>query len=212
MIQAVIFDMDGVLTDSERTCDAPLIAAGRAQGFDFCVDTLAHLKGMTFTAAAPVYEAAFPGIDMLRLAEDFDAAMCALARAGGVPLMKGVREILDALDARGLPRAVASSSRGDVVRTYLEANGILDRFDALVSGELCKRSKPAPDIFLLAAQKLNVCPKDCLVIEDSPNGVRAGRAAGMRVCMVPDQLPYTDALKPYCDDVKKDLTQVISLL
>ena len=212
MIRAVIFDMDGVLTDSERLGDEPLIIAGQKQGYRFTHENIPSCKGMTFAAAAPIFEKAFPGIDALRLGDDFDHAMCDLARAGGVPLMKGVREILDALDERRMPRAVASSSRRFVIDTYLGAHGIERRFDALISGELCKRSKPDPEVFLLAAQRLNTEPKDCLVIEDSANGVRAGRAAGMTVCMVPDQIPYTDALKAYCDYVKNDLLEVIPLL
>ena len=89
--------------------------------------------------------------------------------------------------------------------------GIREYFSALVSASSLP-SKPAPDVFLRAAEKLHTPPESCLVLEDSVNGVKAGRAAGMTVCMIPDLIPFNEDLAPYCDHVLSDLAAVIPLV
>ena len=138
--------------------------------------------------------------------------MYAASLRGEVPLKPGVPELLDVLDVHRVPRAVATSNDRFLVEGYLKGLGILDRFDAVVTGDMVRRSKPEPDIYLAAAEALGVAPADCLVLEDSPNGLKSGRAAGMRTCMVPDRIPYTDALRPYVDDVRASLDDVIPMI
>ena len=99
-----------------------------------------------------------------------------------------------------------------VVKLYLSKVGVLDDFQTLVTGDLGLPSKPEPDMFLTAAKRLGVAPENCLVLEDSVNGIKAGRNAGMQVGMVPDVLPYREELAPYCDHVLPDLAAVIPLL
>ena len=99
-----------------------------------------------------------------------------------------------------------------MVEAYLKSTGVLTCFSVFATGSDNLPSKPNPDIFLTAAQRLQVSPAACLVLEDSVNGVKAGRAAGMQVCMVPDLIPFTAELAPYCDHVAEDLSQVIPLV
>lgn len=212
MIRAVIFDMDGLLTDSERAGLPVLRDSARRQGVELPLDMIGQTLGQTAAAACALYHRHFPALDTEKLFLDFRDSMHALANAGKIPLKKGARELLDALAQRGVPRAVASSSALATVELYMRKAGVLGLFSCLVAGEKGMPSKPAPDIFLRAAARLGVAPGDCLVLEDSANGVRAGRAAGMRVGMVPDLIPYTPALAPYCDWVLPDLTAVIPLL
>ncbi|MBR4333046.1 MAG: HAD-IA family hydrolase, partial [Clostridia bacterium] len=94
---------------------------------------------------------------------------------------------------------------------YLESVGVISYFHEIVTGSGLP-SKPAPDVFLKAAAALNAKPEACLVLEDSIHGVQAGRAAGMTVFMIPDVIPYNEALKPFCDRVLPDLAAVIPLL
>ena len=107
---------------------------------------------------------------------------------------------------------IATSNGTAMVDAVLRAQNIREYFDAVVTGDMVRRSKPEPDIYLAAAEALGVAPADCLVLEDSPNGLKSGRAAGMRTCMVPDRIPYTDALRPYVDDVRASLNDVIPMI
>ena len=151
-------------------------------------------------------------MDSVKLFADFKVGMRELAEEGKVPLKKGAKELLDYLKAHGIPCAVASSSPKSMVEAYLGKLGVLGYFDSFVTGDLGLPSKPAPDMFLTAAKELHTAPQDCLVLEDSVNGIKAGRNAGMQVGMVPDVLPYKDELKPFCDHVLPDLAAVIPLL
>ena len=209
--QAVIFDMDGLLMDSERVGLEVLHGCGKHQGFGIPLAMIRETLGSNKESASDYYHGVFPALDTDRLFQDFKDAMCALALEGKIPLKKGAKELLAALKEKGIPCAVASSSGPSTIRTYLASAGIIACFSALVSGAGLP-SKPAPDVFLRAAEALGVQAHGCLVLEDSVNGVRAGRAAGMTVCMVPDMLPYSDALAPFCDYVMPDLAAVIPLL
>ncbi|MBE5787115.1 MAG: HAD family phosphatase [Clostridiales bacterium] len=212
MIDAVLFDMDGLITDSERIALSVIHEAGLAQGYDVPISLINQTIGTTVAFASDVYHSRFPQLDTQRLFLDYRAIMHEKARAGQIPLKKGVKELLNALKTRHIPRAVASSSPLHTIELYLEQGGIRGDFQHLQSGVGGIPSKPAPDIFLLAARALGIAPQHCLVLEDSVNGIMAGRAAGMQVCMVPDLIPFRSDLAPYCDHVKDDLTQVIPLL
>ena len=212
MIRAVIFDMDGVLTDSEKLGVSITCETAREMGFEIPESVVLRTLGITWAASEALYEDLYPGLDIQEMFSRIRERLVALGGAGKIPLMKGVNRILDTLDKLGIPRAVASSSGPETIRVYLEGAGIYDRFDRVVSGNECARSKPAPDIFLLAAERLGEKPEHCLVVEDSPSGVRAGRAAGMTVCMVPDLAPCTEELRPYCDLVLPSLDDLADRL
>ena len=209
--KAVIFDMDGLLTDSEAIGLIIMRGCAARQGVDLPTDAVRKTVGIHAAAASDFYHQHYPALNTDQLFRDFRLAMHEAARAGRIPLKKGAAELLAALNKRGIPRAVASSSGMETIRTYLDSLGVLDDFDVLLTANGLP-SKPAPDVFLRAAEALHAAPESCLVLEDSVNGVRAGRAAGMTVCMVPDLFPYTDALAPYCDHVLPDLAAVIPLL
>ena len=113
----------------------------------------------------------------------------------GLPVKPGLKPLLETLAGNGIRAAVASSSPSATVQRYLSMAGITDYFQAVVSGEDAARSKPAPDVFLLAARRLNALPGRCLVLEDSQNGLRGAHAAGMHAICVPDlSMPEADAL------------------
>ena len=210
-VQAVIFDMDGLLMDSERIGLDVMHQCGFLQGYDIPVDMVRETIGSNKQSSSDYYHQFFPALDTDRLFLDFKNAMCDLAKQGKIPLKAGALGLLDAVMARHIPMAVASSSGQSTIRVYLESVGILSYFDEIVTGSGLP-SKPAPDVFLKAAAALNAKPEACLVLEDSIHGVQAGRAAGMTVVMIPDVIPFTDDLKPYCDWVLPDLSAVIPLL
>lgn len=124
----------------------------------------------------------------------------------GMPHKTGLAELLDWLEARAIPKAIATSTRREAALRSL--GGLEHRFGALATGDEVARGKPEPDIFLLAASRLGVAPADCLVLEDSAAGVRAGRAAGMQVIMVPDLLPPSDETRALAHFVHPSLHEV----
>lgn len=211
MIQAVIFDMDGLLMDSENLGLDAIHDCALRQGVDVPVEISKQCIGITTAASSALLNSHFPALDTAQLFRDFAAYMHEKALAGQVPLKKGAVTLLEYLQNKGIPAAVASSSGMQTIRLYLEKAGIVSYFQLLLSASGMP-SKPAPDVFLKAAERLGVKPENCLVLEDSYNGVKAGRAAGMQVCMVPDVLPYVEALAPFVDHVLPDLEKVMELM
>ncbi|MCI2047301.1 MAG: HAD family phosphatase [Faecalibacterium sp.] len=186
MIQGVIFDMDGLMFDTERIwgeCWAPALAKfGLTEKPGFAADS----RGTTGDAQKAVTRRYYG------TAVDADALLAELTRlayarfAAGVPKKPGLDGLLAYLRAQKIPAAVASSSPEEMIRRNLKNAGIESCFQTVVSGEHIARSKPAPDIFLHAAALLEVAPAHTLVLEDSFAGVRAGAAGGFVTVMVPD--------------------------
>jgi len=145
---------------------------------------------------------------------DLDAWSAEISRhfqqelAAGIALKAGALEILEHLEIRGLPRAIATSSSLAAVRQSLGPHGLTERFQALITSDVQTRSKPHPDPFLKAAEALGVDPADCLALEDSHNGVRAASAAGMMTVMVPDMLDPTEEMETLCLRIARDLHEV----
>jgi HAD superfamily hydrolase (TIGR01509 family) len=204
---AVIFDMDGLLFDSEiLSRDAFLAAAceiGRAATeADFLV-----MVGRPWTLNRLYLQ------DFFGEAQDIEAFGTIwrrhyVALKAGLALKAGVVEFLDHLDALKIPRAICTSSGHEDVAFNLALHGLAHRFDAVIASGDYARGKPAPDPFLRAAEVLGVDPAECLALEDSYNGVRAAAAAGMRTVMVPDLLPATDEIRALCRLVAADLHEV----
>ena len=208
---AVIFDMDGLLFDSEFLSRDALMAAARELGYSFTLDDFLQLVGRPWaTNRVTLQEHIGPTGDL----EAFSACWTRhhhAARAS-LALKAGVVELLDRLDELRLPRAICTSSSHEDIRHNLGLHGLSTRFDAVVAAGDYAEGKPAPDPFLRAAEVLGVAPADCLALEDSHNGVRAAAAAGMRTVMVPDLLPATAEIRLLCHLVAADLHEVRALL
>ena len=208
---AVIFDMDGLLFDSEILARDAILAAARDLGHSYTADDFLTLVGRPWSANRITLQAHIGpagDVDAFRAAwlRHHDAMRASLA------LKAGAREILDRLDALGLPRAICTSSRHEDVRHNLGLHALEGRFDAVIAAGDYARGKPAPDPFLRAAEVLGVAPEDCLALEDSHNGIRAAAAAGMRTVIVPDLLPATEEIRRLCHRVAADLHEVCLLL
>ena len=205
---AVVFDMDGVLFDTETLYEQSSRAAARELGFDM---TQAFFRS-TIGSPWPVVR--------LRLIEQFgpDLAideMQAVSRRmfhelidSRTLLKPGVLELLDLLDELELPRAIATSSSRATVERHLEAHKLAGRFHHIVAHGDYERHKPDPEPYLKAAEGLAVLPSLCLALEDSHHGVRSASSAGMMTVMVPDLLPATDELRTLCLHVASDLHDV----
>ncbi|MCZ4304805.1 HAD family phosphatase [Zoogloeaceae bacterium G21618-S1] len=195
-LRAVVFDMDGLLLDSERIA----YDIGRQVSLDLGIpwthEVAMQMIGLNSREHEPLLKGAFGNdypLDAHRA--EFGLRYEAVIATGSIPLKPGVLELFDALEAAGLPRAVATSTRRSRALPKLNAVGLLDRVQIVVAGDEVARGKPAPDIFLAAAERLGQRPADCLALEDSNAGVRAARDAGMRVVMVPDLLTPGDDIR-----------------
>ena len=182
---AIVFDLDGVLVDSEQVWDEVRRALVAERGGRWRDDATTAMQGMS-TPEWSAYLAGSLGATGTaeELAEAVIAAMAGRYRAA-VPLLPGAVDAVAALAARW-PLAVASSSPPDLIRAVLAAAGVADRFRAVVSSEEVPRGKPAPDVYLAAADRVGADPTRCVAIEDSTNGLRAAAAAGMTVVAVPN--------------------------
>ena len=211
-VVAVVFDMDGLLVDTERVYFAALLQAARAVDLVMTEDFVRSMIGVPGKECdamiAAHYGAGFSPEPLKAAYRSFVAA--ALERE--IPFRPGAREILAYLTEEGVPHALATSARRAAVDDYLGRLGLTRQFDAIVSREDVQNPKPAPDPFLAAAARLGVAPADCLALEDSHHGITAAHAAGMMAIMVPDMLAVTDAIRAKCIAVADDLHAVAALL
>jgi HAD superfamily hydrolase (TIGR01509 family) len=211
-VKAVVFDMDGLLVDTEQVVFEAMQASSLGVGREMSMDLFKRLVGLPgHVSDLIVVEHFGAGFDIDAWRDGVGRHFQDIARAG-IALKAGVVELLDVLDARGLPRAVATSSTRHAVDHSLGQHGLVERFGAIISRELQTEHKPHPDPFLKAAAALGVDPADCLALEDSHNGVRAAAAAGMMTIMVPDMLDPTEEMHGLAVHIAEDLHEVRKLL
>jgi HAD superfamily hydrolase (TIGR01509 family) len=209
---AVIFDMDGLIFDTEPLYRDAIIAAAGDGGHDVPLTFYLTTIGLSGEATrALFYERFGKGFDFDGFWITASKRFCELA-ASQLRLKAGVVELLDLLDDLRLPRAIATSSHREDVRHHLDAHGLVDRFQAVVAQGDYARGKPNPDPYLKAAERLGVEPALCLALEDSYNGVRAASNAGMMTIMVPDLLAATAEMEKLCVCIAQDLHQVCALI
>jgi HAD superfamily hydrolase (TIGR01509 family) len=211
--EAVIFDMDGLMLDSERAIIGCLAEAARELGHDLPEVLWLSMVGHSEAVCRHLLDEAIGEAQRERVLQRSHVLYEAVV-AAGVPHRPGIIEMLDFLDSRRIPRAVATSTRRPLALRKLDAAGLLLRFDAICTSSDVEHPKPAPDVYLLAARSLGVDPRRCLVLEDSPTGVRAAFAAGMHPIQIPDLLEPDDAVRalghtilPSLDDARMLLEQ-----
>lgn len=210
--QGVIFDMDGVIFNTEQLLiDCWKVLADRDQIPDIeavCHRCLGVTKDIT---RKNFFDAYGPDFAFDAYQKELFSLFQEKARQG-LPVKKGVFELLTFLKNNHIPTAIASSTYTPVVKQELSDAGLLPFFDVIIGGDQVQRSKPAPDIFLKAAAALDRSPAVCYGIEDSFNGIRALKAAGLTSIMVPDILLPDQTILPLCDHVFPSLLDVRSFL
>ena len=187
---AVLFDMDGLMLDTEPLAARAWGEAAAMLGVDFDMTLAQRMIGRNFADCSAMirarYAAPYP-VDALL--GRWHAAYDAIVEREGLALKPGVFELLDWLEGRAIARAVATSTRRDRARSKLAQAALLPRFQEIVGGDEVAFGKPAPDIYIEAARRLGASPDACVVLEDSEPGVRSALAAGMLPIMVPDLIP-----------------------
>ncbi len=210
--KAVLFDMDGLMFDTERLADGMWIKTGAKHGFTITPSDVALLRGLNRERGKEVFlqhfGADFP-YDMLL---DETIAEFTASLAVNVPLRPYIKELLAELKHRGIPAAIGSSTNRTLIEQNLRVAGVEEYFDAIVGGDEVTNSKPAPEVFLKCAAKLGVDPQDCIVLEDSYNGIRAGSSAGCKAIMVPDLDPPTEEMEKLAFAIVPSLKEVSAYL
>lgn len=190
MIRGVLFDMDGLMFDTERIGHQGWKHAGRMLDIEVPDAVIEAGRGMSVPDSRVMYrerlgqELDYDALRTLRVAYAEDI----IAREG-LPVKPGLRQLLEHLRAVGIPAALATATARETALRYLTMAGVDGFFTAAVCGDEVAHAKPAPDIFLAAAGALGVPASECLVLEDSPNGLRAAKAAGCKAVVVPDITP-----------------------
>lgn len=208
-MKAVVFDMDGVIFDSERLSKEVWLEIAQERGIEGFSPVYDQIIGVNKAGGRKIVCSAY--------GEDFpfdeihaEAAVRKLTKCpnGHYPLKPGITELLTFLKEHNYKVGLASSTEEAVVRMHLEKSELISYFDCLICGNMVKHSKPDPEIFLLACEALGIEAKDTYIIEDSYNGIRAAHAAGAVVIMVPDMLVPTDEMRLLADRILKDLYEV----
>lgn len=209
-MKAVIYDMDGVIFDSEsKVIETWTVVAdkyGIADIEAFCLSAMGQNREAAKARFLEIYGEDAPY-------DSYKAEMSALFHErynkGRLPLKPYVEETLKALKKRGYLLAVASSTREEVVSAEIGDAGLTKYFDAIICGDMVSKSKPDPEIYLKACDALGVKPEDAIGVEDSHNGIRAVKAAGMTAVMIPDLMPVTDEMRTKADYILENMWELV---
>lgn len=197
MVRAVIFDMDGVLIDTEKHYNAAWCEAAQAAGFDFTREHALMLRSCDARLAAQQMREIFgERFDYYAIREVRRKIVAERLERYGLEPKPGIDEILGYLKEHGIKAAVATATPLELTLRHLEKIGIRERFDEIVSAKQVANGKPAPDVYLYACEQIRERPQDCMAVEDSPNGIRSAYAAGCMPVMVPDLTPPDDGIRP----------------
>lgn len=213
LYKAVVFDMDGVIFDSERAVMQCWKEVASRHNIPDIEKAILACTGTTMVRTREImlnlYGADFPYDEY---AKESSVIFHSRYDGGRLPMKPGVKELLSFLKEHGKKIALASSTRQQVVTDELRDAGIIGYFDRIICGDMVSRSKPAPDIFLKACEELNVSPSDSYAIEDSYNGIRAAHAGGLHPIMVPDLLPADEEMQSLAETILPSLTSVMEYL
>lgn len=212
-MNTVVFDMDGVLFDTERLCEQSWVVMAKAEGLPNMEEIFPRCIGLNANDSRRIVMEAY--------GEDFNyEGFRAKAsdwfwnyiEENGLPVKPGVRELLAWLQQRNWRVGLASSTRRSSVMKCLERAGIQSFFSVVVTGDMVEHSKPRPDIYLMACSKLGAEPGQAYAIEDSPNGIRSAHAAGMLPLMVPDMIAPDEEMEKLSTGIFRDLGEVLEFL
>ncbi|MEE1219713.1 MAG: HAD family phosphatase [Ruminococcus sp.] len=211
--KGAVFDMDGLMLDSEKVVYQSWQTVMDEAGYPYSLDIFKRTVGLRVDSTEQLYKSIYGA--------DFDYVPFRLkAREmfynyiseNGVPVKKGLFEILEFLKENGIKTAVATSTSSQTAMKVIRMSGVYDFFDEFVCGDFVKNSKPHPEIFLTAAEKILLKPEECIAFEDSINGIKAAFAAGMKPIMIPDYLQPTEEIKPMLSLLCNDLSEAVKEL
>ncbi|MDE5696084.1 MAG: HAD family phosphatase [Lachnospiraceae bacterium] len=214
MIKAVIFDMDGVLIDTEKHYNAAWCEAAHMAGFkDFKREHALMLRSCDARLAAEMMKDIFgAGFDYFAIREVRRSLVAERLEKYGLEKKSGIDEILAFLRESGIKAAVATATPIGLTLQHLEKIGVKDQFDKIVSAKQVAHGKPAPDVYLYACEQIGERPSDCIAVEDSPNGIKSAYAAGCKPVMVPDLTQPDEEISPLLYAVADSLADISRII
>jgi HAD superfamily hydrolase (TIGR01509 family) len=210
--RAVVFDMDGLLLDTEILYREVMTEACSELGHEMAVEFHSRLIGVPKDRGAQILLGHFGPDFPLAVFHERTAAAFAARCEYTIPVKKGAHELLRELGRRNIPAAVATSTHRKAALDHLKKAGLLDLLETVVTRDDVEHGKPHPESFLTAARRLEVDPRTCWALEDSHNGVRAAHTAGMATIMIPDLLKPTEEISKLCVAVLPSLEHVLGEL
>ena len=213
MICAVIFDMDGVLIDTEKHYNAAWCQAATEAGFPFTREHALLLRSCEAKEGEKLMQGIFgPSFDYYAIRERRRELVRERLAQYGLEKKPGVEETLRFLRAKGIKTAVATATALDITKSHLTTIGVCDLFDSIVSAKNVAHGKPEPDVYLYACEQIGERPQDCMAVEDSPNGIMAAYRAGLRTVLAPDLTKPDEELTKYLDACVNSLSDLCELV
>lgn len=213
MINGAVFDMDGLMFDSERLVYETWQMMMDELGFEYSLDIFKNTIGLRTDMTESYYNSLYgERFQYKPLKQKSREIFLKRVTDEGVPIKKGLLDLLEFLKSNGFKIAVATSTSAQTAHKIIKMAGVYDYFDAFVCGDDVKNSKPHPEVFLTAAERLSLSPKECVAFEDSINGIKSAHSAEMTTVMVPDYLQPTQEIIPLIDCLCDDLSQAIDFI
>lgn len=212
-IEGVVFDMDGLLLDTERLVKRTWTDVGTSMGYPDMGEQIYHTLGFNRARRKAYFESVYgPDWPDAEIVRRCGIRFNEIVTTEGIPVKTGARVLLDFLKARGIKIGLATSTSEEHAREELARSGLWDYFDGRIFGSMILNSKPAPEIYEKACEAIGVDPDHALALEDAPSGVESAYRAGLRVIMIPDMVQPTEAVKTMTWDVKENLLEVIPVI
>lgn len=213
MIKGVIFDMDGLMIDTEKLLTRFWCKASNIYGFNMTKEHVLGIRSLAAKFAEPKLKGIFgESFDYQKVRAKRIELMNDYILKNGIEKKKGLDELLEYLKSNGYLIAVATATDLSRTTAYLSRIGIFHYFDKIVCATMVENGKPEPDIYLKASSELGLLPEECLALEDSPNGIISAHRAGCRPIMIPDLSRADDELLKICEAELESLDLVISYL
>ena len=209
-IKGAVFDMDGLLIDTEKLYLKFWKQAAADYGYDMKDEHVFAIRSLARKYSVPklkgFFGEDFPTEDVRKRRTEL---INAYIEENGIEIKKGMRELISYLKENGIKCAVATATARDRTELYLRKIDAFDLFDAVICGDMVTNGKPEPDIYITAAANLGLKPEECAAFEDSPNGIRSAYAAGCHAIMIPDLTPPDDEILPMLSGVYASLDEAI---